>query len=819
MFTLFRWLVRLISGLLALIVLAGVAIWYFAARSLPDYNATYSVGGISAPVEIVRSTEDVPHIFGANDEDAYFALGLAHAQDRLWQMTVLRRTVQGRLSEVFGASTLRTDELMRRLDLYGAAVKSVEAQDAPTRAALEAYARGVNAWIEQVNSKALGRGAPEFFVFDAPIAYWTPADSIAIQKLLAAESSPALQNEVLRARISLLGQGWVNDILPDMPGQSVPKGPEYGAIFPTVPKQMTIEDTEAPMSPFPSPALTARANAFAAAARRSAAGGTLLANDPQMGFTTPSWWYLARLQLKSGGVIGATIPGIPFILTGRSETFGWGIAPAYVDDQDLHVEELNPSDPTQYRTPGGWKPFETRRTIIEVKDAQPVTITLRWSDNGPVLPPSHFNLAAVTPPGAVMSLSWTALSESDTTLSAMRALMQAGSIDAAVKAGAGWVAPAMDVVLGDQKSVGRVTMGAIPRRDPRNVTFGRMPSPGWLPEDRWQGTLPYDDTPRDLSPQDGVAMATDAMTVNRSFPGHVSYDWGDSQRIQRLSRLMGEREVHSRESFMSIQLDTVSQAARSLLPLVGKDLWYTGAPAPEGTPERMRQQALGLLAAWDGDMNEHLPEPLIYAAWMKALQNRIIRDELGPLASEFDHLDPLFIERVFRNTDGAARWCDVLQSAPVETCTDMARMALDDALMQLKAKYGPDLQSWRWGDAHEARQDHPLLGRAAFLNWFVNIRQSVSGGDFTLARSATAGDGADPFAAVAGAGYRGVYDFADPDSSVFITATGQSGNPLSGHYDDLAGLWRRGEYIPMSLDPELAHAAAAGITRLEPTTP
>lgn len=816
MFTVFRWLVRLIVALLAAIVLAGVAIWYFAARSIPDYNATYQVSGITAPVEIVRTTEDVPHIFGQTDDDVYFALGLAHAQDRLWQMTVLRRTAQGRLSEVFGTETLRTDELMRRLDLYGAAAKSVEAQDAATKAALEAYARGVNAWIEQVNSKALGRGAPEFFMFDAPIAYWTPADSIAIQKLLAAESSPALQNEVLRARVSLLGQGWVNDLLPDMPGQTVPKGPDYGAIFPTVPKQMTIEEHEGAMSPFPPPALSARANAFAVASKRSAAGGTLIANDPQMGFTTPSWWYLARLQLKSGGVIGATIPGIPFILTGRNEKFGWGIAPADIDDQDLHVEELNPSDQTQYRTPGGWKAFDTRRTIIEVKDAQPVTITLRWSDNGPVLPASHFDLASVTPPGAVMSLSWTATSDHDTTLSAMRALMQSASLDDAVKAGAGWIAPAMNIVMGDQKEVGQITFGAIPRRDPRNVTFGRMPSPGWLPEDRWQGILPYDDNPRDLAPQDGAAFNTDNMTVNRSFPGHVSYDWGDSQRIQRLSRLMGEREVHSRESFMSIQLDTVSQAARNLLPLVGRNLWYTGAPAPEGTPERMRQQALELLAAWDGDMNEHLPEPLIYAAWMKALQTRIIRDELGPLATEFDHLDPLFLERVFRNTDGASRWCDVLQSAPVETCTDMARMSLDEALLDLKAKYGPDLQSWRWGDVHEAHQDHPTLGRAAFLNWVVNIRQSVSGDDFTLNRQATAGEGANPFAAVAGPGYRGVYDFADPDSSVFIIGTGQSGNPLSRHYDDLAGLWRRGEYIPMSLDPALARAAASGVTRLEP---
>ncbi|RWR06048.1 penicillin acylase family protein [Paenirhodobacter populi] len=816
MYSLFRWMVRLVSAALALLVLAAAGAWYFAARSLPDYDATYTVAGISAPVEIVRSTEDVPHIFGQTDEDVFFALGLAHAQDRLWQMTMLRRTVQGRLSEVFGTETVRTDELMRRLDLYGAAVKSVGAQDAQTQAALAAYARGVNAWIAQVNKGALGRGAPEFFLFDNEIAYWTPADSIAIVKLLAAQLSSQMQDEVLRARVSLLGQNWVRDIMPDMPGPGVAALPDYTSLFPKVPKAVRLADAEGAMSPFAPRDLAGASNAFAAAPRRSAAGGSLLANDPHLGFTAPSWWYLARLELGSGGVIGGTIPGVPLVLTGRNARLGWGITTAYVDDQDLHIEELDRADPNRYRTPDGWKEFETRRTIINVKDARPVTLTLRWTENGPVLPSGHFNLAAITPPGDVVSLSWTALSSADTSMSAGLALMRAGNVDEAVAAGERFVAPAQNLILADQRTVGMVTVGAIPKRDPRHMTQGRMPSPGWRAENRWQGIEPYDSNPRVLDPAGGIVINTNNKTVDRPFPDHVSFHWGDSQRVQRLTRLMGEREVHSRESFISAQLDTVSSAARGLLPLVGKDLWFTGEPAPEGTPERLRQRALELLAAWDGDMNEHMPEPLIYAAWMRSLQNRLIRDELGPLANEFSHLEPLFIERVFRDTDGAARWCDVMQSAPIETCPDMARMSLDDALMELKAKYGANIDSWRWGDAHEATHDHPVLGRTPILKWITNIRQSTSGGDFTLNRGVTLGTGPNPFLNVHGAGYRGVYDFADPDSSVFIIATGQSGHPLSRHYDDLSGLWRRGEYIPMSLDPALARAAAAGITRLEP---
>ena len=215
-------------------------------------------------------------------------------------------------------------------------------------------------------------------------------------------------------------------------------------------------------------------------------------------------------------------------------------------------------------------------------------------------------------------------------------------------------------------------------------------------------------------------------------------------------------------------------------------------------------------------MNEHLPEPLIYAAWMRALQERLIRDELGPLSQKFSRPEPIFLERVFRDIEGAAKWCDVIQSAPIETCTDMARLALDDALLWIDERYGQALESLRWGDAHQATHDHEVLGDVGWIGWLVNIRQSTSGGDSTLQRARTGGTDPDPFLNVHGAGYRGVYDFADPDSSVFVISTGQSGHPLSRHYDDLGELWRRGEYIPMTLDPALARAGAVGITQLVP---
>ncbi|MGC9419198.1 MAG: penicillin acylase family protein [Rhodovulum sp.] len=817
---LFRWLLRLFTAAIILAALAGTTAYYLAARSLPDYDDTLAIAGLEAPIEIVRDNANVPHIFAASDTDVFFGLGFAHAQDRLWQMTMLRRTAQGRLSELFGERTLKLDELIRRLDIYALAQSSVKAQDPYTKAALEAYAAGVNAWIARVNADARGRGAPEFFLFSPEVALWQPADSVAIAKLMGLQLATHLETEVLRARVSLLldDDARVRDLLPDAPGPGMATLPDYATLAPGIaPSAAPLDRAElGPFSPILPRAFASASNAFAAAPSRSAAGGTLLASDPHLGFSAPSIWYLARLELSSGGVIGGTIPGMPAILAGRSARLGWGMTSSYLDDQDVFLEQLNPENAEEYRTPDGFRSFDTRRTIIRVADGAPKTITLRWTENGPVLPGDNFGLGSITPPGHVTALGWTLLNAADTSMSAALKLMRAQDVQAALEAGRFYIAPSQNLVVVDQEKIAMQTIGAMPRRLAGHQSKGRLPVPGWKEENRWQGWLNYAANPRFLDPASGILGNTNNKTVDRPFPLHVSFDWGDTQRIQRWKRLMESREVHTRESFIEAQLDTVSFTARALLPLIGRNLWFTGEPAPLGSPERRRQRALELLADWNGDMNEHLPEPLIYAAWLRRLQDRLIRDELGPLANEFNHVEPLFIERVFRDIDGASAWCDIRQSGAVESCTEIARRSLDEALLWLSETYGGSLESLRWGAAHQVWHDHPVLGEVPFLKWFVNIRQPTSGGDSTLNRGLTKGTDPFPFANVHGAGFRGVYDFADPDSSVFILSTGQSGHPLSRHYDDLGELWRRGEYIPMSLDPDLARAASVGVTRLVP---
>lgn len=814
---LFRWLMRAFLLLSLLVVLAGGLAYYLAAQSLPDYDRTYRLAGPNAEIEIVRDSHAVPHILAKNDQDAFFGLGFVHAQDRLWQMTLMRRTAQGQLSELFGERTLGIDVLMRQLDLYGLSRQAAQRQDEPTKAALEAYSAGVNAWLRVVQTEALGRGAPEFFLFNRNIAPWSPADSIVILKLMALQLTDKAERETLRAALSLrLPPERLRDILPESPSAPIMGLPQFSQAFPDAPKGGWRAAAADPLAPVPPIGLAGASNAFAAMGKRTAGGAPLLASDPHLMLSAPSIWMLAEMDLAEGPVIGGTIPGMPVVLIGRNPDLGWGLTSSYLDDQDIYIERVNPDDPTQYLTLTGYVPFEIRETAIGVAGKPAQSVALRWTRHGPVIPDDQFGAASVTPPGDVASLAWTALTADDRSIGAAIGLMKARSIREAREAARGFVAPSLNLTLADRQSVALQMIGAAPRRQAGNTSQGRIPAPGWLAVNDWQGMRPFDENPWVEDPESGIVVNTNNRITDASFPDHLSFDWGDDFRIRRAARLLNDRQYHSLDSFVEMQTDTVSEAARTLLPLIARDLWYSGEPTAADPVARQRQQALERLAAWNGAMTEHDPEPLIYSAWIRALKRRLVVDELGSGLADAVPADPVFIERVYRNVDGAGAWCDVVQTTEVETCVEMARRALDDALGELSGIYGARLESWRWGDAHQALHKHQTLGEIPVLGQLVNIRQSTAGGNETLMRGQSSGLGPEPYLNTHAAGLRAVYDFADPDSSVFIIATGQSGHPLSRHYDDLSSLWRRGDYIPMSLDPNLARAGSVGTTRLLP---
>ncbi len=814
-----KWLLRIFVVLVAFGAIAALMAWYLISRSLPEYEGEITVEGLAAPVTITRDAHAVPHIEASSRADAFFALGLVQAQDRLWQMELSRRAAQGRLSAILGPRTVEVDRLAKTLDIYGHASRSLAAQSPETQEILEAHAAGVNAWIRHVNTEALGRGAPEFFAFPIALSPWTAADSLAILKLMALRLSSATVTEVRRARTMLaLPPERVQDILPDYPIPAViaPKRPTV--VLPGADRADLDNEVDEMLATFgiaPWPEMAGASNAWAVDGTRTASGKPLMANDPHLWLSAPSVWYLASVRAPGLAVIGGTLPGTPLVLIGRNEELAWGLTTTNVDDQDLYVERLNPDNPDEYLLPdGSWAAFETRAVRIEIDGQLTETEVVRRSRHGPVLTGRQFDANFVTPEGHVTALAWTALSDDDPTMTAGLGVMMAQSVEEGVDAASGAVAPVQNLMLADNAGVGMVVAGRLPRRQPTSLSQGRVPSGGAVPQNDWDGFWPFEVHPRVLRPANGAVANANNRVTDAEYPRHISFDWAPPYRIHRIQKELGARGFHSRDGFVALQNDAVSEMARAVLPLIARDLWWR-----EGTPlveDPLRRRALELLAEWNGAMDQHAAEPLIFKEWLRALTRRLAQDELGALFSTFEGPRPLFVERVFRDIDGAGIWCDVTKTPERETCQDIASIALDDALARLSRDYGASPDTWRWGAEHVAIHRHTPFGYVQPLGLLFNIEQETGGGNHTLLRGLTPGRGENPFRNVHAAGLRVVYDFADLDRSLMVISTGQSGHPFSKYYDHLSEIWARGDMIPMSLSKDDVRAGAVGVMTLTP---
>ena len=571
-------------ALLAAVLAVAALGYHLSMRSAPEYARTHTLVGPRAEIEIVRDAYAVPHIFAETEYDAYFALGFVHAQDRLWQMELRRRLAQGRISELAGSFAgytgqedflLHVDVTMRALDLYGHAQRSLDYQTPEIRRALSAYAAGVNAWLDTIDREALGKGGPELMLFGTEVDPWKPEDALAAFKMLAATLSGSPFAEI-RATRYLIEQGAerAEDLFPQPPGPGVTALPPFAALFGEEVEFAAAARGEGALHDWPhglnAADFAGASNAWAVSGARSAARAPILASDPHLPLSAPSVWYLASLRFPDGGVIGGSIAGIPAILAGRSETLAWGPTTLYADTADFFMETVNPDNPDEYKTPDGWTPFETRREIIRKADGGAVEVTLRRTRHGPVLPLEWRGLAAITPEDKAPALSWTLLTDEDRSLAAVMNLMRSGSIEQAAKLAPMVVAPPQLVTLADKDGVAIIAVGQVPKRRADSKTRGRVASPGWRPENDWIGVRHGGDLPRALNPASGAVANANNKITDAPYPDNLGFEWPEPYRIERITKLLNNREYHSLNSFQAIQNDTVSEMARAVLPLSGR---------------------------------------------------------------------------------------------------------------------------------------------------------------------------------------------------------------------------------------------------------
>ncbi|HET6519124.1 MAG TPA: penicillin acylase family protein, partial [Geminicoccaceae bacterium] len=545
-------------------------------------------------------------------------------------------------------------------------------------------------------------------------------------------------------------------------------------------------------------------NAWVVAGGRTGSGAPLLANDPHLGLQAPGVWYLAHLRAPGLNAIGATLPGVPGVVLGRNDRIAWGFTNGEADTQDLFVERLDPADPDRYLTPDGPVPFGRREEVIRIKGAEePVRLTVRTTRHGPVLsdllpPPATGSFGG----DRVLALAWPALAEDDRTFQAGLGLAAARDWEGFVLALRDFGAPPQNVVYADVDGrIGFYTAGRVPVRAAGD---GTMPVPGWSGAYDWEGVIPFDDLPHAVDPADGAFVNANNRPVGPDYPYLLSADWPPAYRARRIEELLAARGDHGLADFRRMQGDLLSMLARDLLPLML-------AAEPEGDDARA---AMARLAAWDGMMAADRPEPLLFAAWYRALAPALYADELGPLFDAYRGLRAQFLRRVLTER---AVWCDDVTTPARESCPEVMGLALERALAELRERHGTDADGWRWGEPHAARMVHPLFGDRPPLDRLFNIERPV-GGDSTTVNVGhyVAADPVRPFAVVFAPSYRGLYDLADPDRSRFVPATGQSGNPLSPHYADLTALWTAGGDVPMTTDRAEFADRAIGVLRLEP---
>lgn len=801
-----RWFVRIFAGLLLLAGAAAVILYIVARLSLPGLDGTIKVAqSLAGPVEILRDRHAVAHIRGASRMDAAFGLGYAHAQDRLWQMEVQRRVAAGRLAEIFGRQALNTDKFIRTLGIRRKAVTAFAALLPETQDYLQAYANGVNAFLET----RPGPLPPEFLIFEISPEPWTPADSLGWLKMMAWDLGGNWGSELARLGLTRrLSKQQIEEFYPPYPGDAPVALADFTALYRQVASAIDIDRLQ-PMLPPPRPEGLG-SNNWVVNGKRTVTGQPLLANDPHLGLTTPAIWYFAHLASPSGEVIGATLPGVPGVILGHNGRIAWGFTNTGPDTQDLYIEKVDPADPARYITPDGSAPFVVHEETIRIRGGEAINLSVRETRHGPVISDVLESSKNLLEPGYVLAFCWTALRDNDTTADALTGVDTITDWPSFLDNYRRFVTPQQNIVYADREgNIGFLAPGLVPIRKPENDLKGLAPAPGWDARYDWAGFIPFEQLPQSYNPPQGMLVTANHKIVPDSYPHFITSEWAEPYRARRIEGLIRERAIHSVESFKQIQGDAVSLMAAEILPLL------LAAP-PKAEPRNPELSvAHAMLMNWDGTMAISRAEPLVFQAWYRELTRLVLADELGEGFVPLWRHRPILMKNILSDTAGQSRWCANVATGAATPCAALVAEALDLALDDLKGRYGADLGRWRWGEAHHTRAPHRPFSNIPLLRRFFEVSVPSPGDTFTVNVGRNdLGDDREPFANRHAASLRAIYDLADLNRSQFMHSTGQSGHLLSPNYRDFAAPWAAIQYIPMSLRQADIEAGALGRLRL-----
>ncbi|HEY3570453.1 MAG TPA: penicillin acylase family protein [Thermoanaerobaculia bacterium] len=777
-----RWTLVVLA---VLILAAGLVFYFLVRRGWPEVDGRLAARGLQAPVEIVRVEPGVPHIYAQNDHDLFFAQGYVHAQDRLWQMEFNRIVGQGRLAALFGEGALEIDRYIHVLGIVHAAERDWQVLSPGTRAALTAYADGVNAYL----STHRGRLPVEFTLLGVDPQPWTPIDSLAWGKLMSLNLSQNHLFEILRSHlIARLGEPVARRLMAPYPADGpviVPPGAHGYADFTPAHRDRTRLALLPGLSMISGIGQAWGSNGWVVAGSRTASGRPLLENDTHLGLQLPSVWY--QVGLHGGGYdeAGFSFPGMPYVVIGHNRRIAWGITNLCGDVQDLYLEKLDdPKNPRRYEYQGQWRDLVLRREEIPVKGKPAVTLVVPETVHGPIVNAAIPELKGSPP----VALRWPAFGGTRL-IDGLAALNRATDWPSFHQALEAWETPSVNFVYADMDGhIAYQSTGRIPIRAAGHQ--GLVPVPGWDGRSEWQGFIPYEQMPRSVDPPSGFIVTANNKVVGDDYPYSIAYDMADPYRAQRITELLAAGHRFTPAGMRAIQAETLGIPSAALRP-------YLLAVKPADERER---KALDEVRRWDLRYEPGSAGASIYEAWYWHLLGDILSDELGPdVMTEYRNVAlsqvPPIIDLMTRPDDPLF---DDKRTPAIEHRDDIIRRSLTKAVAWLSRRYGGDPAGWTYGRVHPVTLVHVPLGQSGIApleRLFNSQTLPARGNAYTVDAGTT--DFMKPFAMVFGSAQRMIVDFSDLEASTWVNSTGQNGQLWNRYREDQIPKWEAVRDYPM----------------------
>jgi penicillin amidase len=799
---------RILLALLILIVVAGAGSYFYLQNLKPDYNANLQLPGLSAEVEVLYDNYAIPHIYAQNEEDLFYAFGYVHAQDRLFQMEMLRRLADGRLAELFGDKALASDKFFRMLSFREQAKLTLaevyKDPNAPFVKAAKAYLKGINQYIKA------GKTPIEYTIAGIPKTEFTMEDMEIIVGFMGYTFVGAFRAEAVATTIaSKFGMDYFNDVLQNWPDstQLIPVQASEKASLQASAKNLTSMAAQVgrlqenlPYPPF------FGSNGWVIAGSKTKSGKPILSNDTHIAFAQPSVWYEAELECPGYKVYGNFLAGTPVPALGHSDKGGWGLTMFENDDADFYKEKANPANANQVWYKDHWEDLTVRKETIKVKGKPDEIFEVKKSRHGYLMNGAFDGVKEIADP---IALWWVYHQFPSRHLQVFYNLSHASNAADAAVAVEPLTAPGLNFMWGDTAgNIAWWAAGKLPIR-PAHVN-PQLILDGSTGLDDPQGWLDFKQNPQILNPARGVLYTANNQPEDMGT-GLVPGYYVPANRAKRIEELVfTDKKDWDEESVRATINDVTSSTypplLAKILPLVNQEQLSPSA-----------RNAMSILRKWDGSHGLENIEPAIYYKFNYLILKYAMEDELGAETfSQFENQASLKRNTVSFFLNDSSKWWNNIQTPEKETRAQIFTRAMNDAADQLVKQLGENSANWQWKKVHTLEHKHPLGIIPVAGKWFnvgpiplMGGRETINNLDFNL-------DSTGLYKVTYGPALRRVIDFGNPAGAMSVNPTGQSGYFMSPHYDDQALMFAQGGKRPELTQRNEVEKKKIGKTVLKP---